>query len=320
MIDLLQIVTTARSLQPNTRRAYTNAVRQWLAFAGTAPAGWTVASCQAFYDQLVTNTSVETANVMLTGGLSFALGRAAALYPQAGIADVTRAVDRYKAGQDPDAEIKRHALTAPQARKLLAACAGTGILDLRDHAIVTLGLYTGMRRMSLVGVDLAHVRDHAGYVVLRVPIKGGAAYNVPLDARAWASTSTYRRVLQQQRPGVGPMFPSFQKPRPTAADPIGQRVVSPRAMTEDGLYRALSKRAEAAGLTTFSPHIFRHTFATWCRGEPSRVPDHLIEVVTGHRGQRGMVDKFYTDRDQLAADVARQCYDAITRRLTGGDG
>lgn len=317
MIDLLQIVNGARSLQPNTRRSYANVIRQWLAFAGTNPDGWTVAACQAFYDQLVNSTSIETANVMLTGGLSYALARAAALHPRAGVADVTRAVDRYKANQDPDAEGKRHALTAPQARKLLTACDGVSIIDLRDRAIVTLGLYTGMRRMSLVGVDLTRVRDHGPYVVLKVPIKGGAFYNVPLDARAWAATAPYRAALQRHRPEAGPMFPSFQKPRPTVDDPIGQRAVGAHAMTEDGLYRALNRRAEAAGLQAFSPHIFRHTFATWCRGEPFRVPDHLIEVVTGHKGQRGMVDRFYTDRDQLAADVARQCYEAVTHRLEG---
>lgn len=320
MIDLLQIVNGARGLQPNTRRSYANVIRQWLAFAGNDPENWTVATCQAFYDQLVASTSIETANVMLSGGLSYALGRAAALHPRAGIADVTRAVDRYKANQDPDDDGKRHALIAPQARKLLAACEGPSIIDLRDRAIVVLGLYTGMRRMSLVGVDLTRVRDHGAYVVLKVPIKGGAQYNVPLDARAWAQTHPYREALRQQRPAAGPMFPSFQKPRPTIDDPLGQRAVSPRAMTEDGLYRALGKRAEAAGIETFSPHIFRHTFVTWCRGEPFKIPDHLIEVVTGHKGQRGMVDKFYTDRDQLAADVARQCYEAITTRLTGGDG
>ena len=182
---------------------------------------------------------------------------------------------------------------------------------------MVLGLYTGMRRMSIVSVDLTRVRDHGPYVVLKVVIKSGSLYNVPLDARAWALTAPYRAALQAHRPAAGPMFPSFQKPRPTADDPLGQRVVSARAMTEDGLYRAIGKRAETAGLTAFSPHLFRHTFATWCRGEPARVPDHLIEVVTGHKGQRGMVDKFYNDRDQLAADVARLCYEAVTHRLEG---
>lgn len=320
MTDLLKLVEGARRLRPNTKRGYANVVRQWLDFAGADPRSWTAATCQAFYDQLVTRVSTTTANVML-GGLSWVLARAAALDPHAGVADVTQAVDRYRANSDAGdgAPIRRHALTAPQARKLLDACAGDDIIDLRDHAMALLGFYTGMRRMSLVAVDLDKVIDRGTFVTLDVPIKGGSTYRVPLDIRAWRQLDRYQAALAAFRRSAGPrpLFPSFRQPRPTAADPLGRREVSPRAMTEDGAYHALGQRAKAAGLTAFSPHLFRHTFSTWCRAD--RVPDYLIEVVTGHKSNRGMVDRVYTDRDALHADVARQCYEAVNRRLTGAD-
>ncbi len=318
MIDLLQLVADARSLRPNTKRGYANVVRQWLAFAGPYPKDWTAAAGQAFYDHLIKTVTHGSANMMITGGLSFVLKRAAAHYPNSGISDITAAIDRYRVVDDPDAVTKRHALTPAQAKKLLAACGDgplSGVIELRDRAVVVLGLYTGMRRMSLVSVDLRHVSDHGTYVVLQVRIKGGAAYNVPLDTRAWALTSSYRRALAKLRPADGPLFPAIHQLQLTVDAPLGVRTVSPQAMTEDGLYRALVARAKGAGLK-FSPHLFRHTFSTWCRA--AKVPDHLIEVVTGHKGQRGMVDRFYTDRDQLAADVALQCYEAITARLAGG--
>lgn len=321
MTDLLKLVEDARRLRPNTKRVYANAVRQWIEYAGADPAGWTGAACQAFYDQLVARISIPSANVMIDS-LSWALSRAAALDPRAGIADVTKVVDRYKINSDlgKGTPVKRHALTAPQARKLVEACAGDDILDLRDHAVVLLGLYTGMRRMSLVSVDLDDVIDRGTFVTLGPAIKGGERYRVPLDLRAWRQLDRYRAALAAlpRAPGPRPLFPSFQQPRPTMEAPLGQREVSAHAMTEDGLYRAISARAKAAGLTSFSPHLLRHTFATWCRAD--KVPDFLIEVVTGHKSNRGMVDRVYTDRDALHTDVARQCYEAVSRRLAGGDG
>lgn len=322
MIDLLKLVEDARRLRPNTKRAYANAVRQWLDFAGQDPTGWTGATCQAFYDQLVARISVAASNVMIDS-LSWAFSRAAALAPPGvHIVDVTQAVDRYKTNSDlgSGAPVRRHALTAPQARKLLDACKGWDLLDLRDHAIVLLGLYTGMRRMSIVSADLARFVDHGTFVTLNVQLKGGSHYDVPLDARAWVQTQAYRAALAAAHPGVPrtrPLFPAIRQLRPTIDAPRGQREVSAHAMTEDGVYRALAKRADVAGLPTFSPHLFRHTFATWCRAD--RVPDYLIEVVTGHKSNRGMVDRVYTDRDALSADVARQCYEAVSRRLTGAD-
>lgn len=321
MTDLLQLIETARRLRPNTKRVYANAVRQWIGFAGADPANWTGATCQAFYDQLVTRVTISSANVMIDS-LSWALRRAAALDPRAGIADVTKVVDRYKINSDlgKGAPVKRHALTTPQARKLLEACAGDDILDLRDHAIVLLGLYTGMRRMSIVSIDLDNVIDRGAFVTLTVLLKAGGDYAVPLDIRAWRQLDRYRAALAALTRAVSPrpLFPALHQPQPTADDPIGKRTVSTHAMTEDGLYRALAGRAKAAGLTSFSPHILRHTFATWCRA--AKVEDYLIEVVTGHKSNRGMVDRVYTDRDELYADVARKCYEAISQRLAGGEG
>lgn len=304
-IDLHAIINDARSLRPNTKRNYLNAVNQWIAFAGADPAGWTALRCQAFYDQLIASgTTPETANNMITSGLAFAFRRAGALH---GIPDITTAVNRHKLVTNPDADGVRHALTPAQAKALLAACAGDTLAAQRDHAAAVLGLYTGMRRMSLVSAD-AVGRPGPGYVTLRVLLKGGSLYDVPLDDRAWAKTAAYRARLT---PG-GPLFPAIPRARATVGTPLGVETPAGR-ITEDGLYRALTKRAAAAKLRDFHPHIFRHTFATWCR--QAKIEDYLIEVVTGHKSNRGLVDRVYTDRPALHAEVARRCYDAITEKL-----
>lgn len=327
--DLLRLVAEAESLRPNTRRAYTNAVRQWLAFAGNSPQNWTAPVAQAFYKSLLAPTkdakgavidglTTATANNMLRGGVSFVLTRANALGCE-GVRDVTKAVDYRKVHDDADAPSKRHSLTAPQARALLSTCEGNRLIDLRDHAMVILTLYTGMRNMSLVAVDLAAVKEFDSYVTLHVPIKGGATYNVPVDKRAWTLTAAYRKALGKARgvtPNEQPMFPSIGQPYPTAKNVVGDVAIGQGRITTDGWYRAVTKRAETAKLPHFHPHLFRHTFSTWCR--TAGVEDYLIEVITGHKGARGMVDRVYADKDAMKATTAARCYEAVTAKIRGG--
>lgn len=310
MVDLLKLVEDARSLRPNTKRGYDNAVRQWLAFAGPDPAEWTAARAQAFYDHLLTRVSIATANGILNGGVAFALKRAHALGHD--VRDVTAAVDKSPIVAN-DNDDRRHALTPTQARALLAASAGNALGDLRDHAITLLGLYTGMRRMSLVAVDTRRVVDQGSYVLLRVPIKGkGGTYDVPLDTRVWEATAPYREALAAAVDGPATwLFPSLGMPRQAAGSLLGVPVVNEGHITEDGLYRALRRRATTVKLA-FHPHLFRHTFATWCA--QAGIPDGLIEVVTGHKGQ-GMIEKAYKDKHAMKAEVAAVCYEAITAKL-----
>lgn len=307
-IDLLDLITKARSLRPNTKRAYENAVRQWIDFAGGDSRNWTAATGQAFYEALLAQgIATETANNMISGGLAFAFKRAAALH---GIANPIDAIDKVKVVDDGDDG--RHALTSPQAKALLVACNGKSLIDLRDHALVTIGLYTGMRRMSLVDIDQDRVVDQGSYVTLNVLLKGGARYKVPLASSAWKLTARYREGLAKARGRAGgPLFPGLVL-RAAPGHPFGELTVG-KALSEDGLYRALQKRAKAAGLSKFHPHLFRHTFATWCRS--AGVEDYLVEVVTGHKSNRGMVHRVYTDETVLYADVAARCAAAVTARL-----
>jgi integrase len=84
-------------------------------------------------------------------------------------------------------------------------------------------------------------------------------------------------------------------------------------LSEDGVYRALRGRGDAAGVT-FHPHLLRHTFVTWCRA--GGVDELLVAAVTGHKPRAAirMLDT-YTDKRQLAREAARQCYAAVSTRL-----
>lgn len=300
-INLKALVTNARSLQPNTRRGYLATVSRWLAFAGNDPAGWTATQAQLFYETLLSDgLSVRSANNMVTGGLAYVFGRANALY---GLPDITRAIDKAKDDEDDDS--RRHALTPAQARALLTACKGSGdLLALRDYASCILGFYTGLRREGLVALRLENIVVDPDIVFLKTVVKGGREANIPVAPHVWGYLAAYRKALDRN---TGPLLPRVSQ----VSIKTDERDAS-QPMTGDGLYKALVRVAQRAG-TKFTPHIFRHTFTTWCR--QAKIEDYLIEVVTAHRSNRGLVDRVYTDRRAMSADVAARCAAAVDAKL-----
>lgn len=300
-INLKALVTNARSLQPNTRRSYLATVSRWLAFAGNDPAGWTAPQAQLFYEALLSDgLSVRSANNMVTGGLAYVFGRANALY---GVPDITNAID--KAKDDEDGDARRHALTPAQGRTLLEASEGGGdLLGLRDWATCIIGFYTGLRRAGLVALRLENVKVEPEYVLLNTIVKGGRRADIPIAPYVWHYLHDYRKALGRT---TGPLLPRVSQ----VSIKTDERDAT-QPMTEDGLYKALLRVAARANVK-FTPHIFRHTFSTWCR--QAKIEDYLIEVVTAHKSNRGMVDKVYTDRSALSAEVATRCAAAIDARL-----
>lgn len=309
-IDLIKLVEQANSLRPLTKVGYRLTVQQWLTFAGADPTGWTVPVCQAFYDHLLaTGLSPKSANGKMTGGLSFVFRRANAMF---GFPNIVAGTDLVKPTADPDDALVRHALTSHQARALLAACDGDDVVSQRDHALVVLGLYTGMRVTSLRSLDTSNAMVMGGWVNLKVELKGGAWYYVPIDPRAWALTEPYRRQLARLRPTPGPMFTRIPRPQVTVTAPLGVSVPGTRLTS---IYAVLKARAGVAKLPTFHPHKLRHTFVTWCR--VARVEPDLVAVITGHkRSPSGMVG-YYTDKAALYEQAVLQCYEAVTKQLAG---
>ncbi len=310
-IDLIKLVNDANSLRPNTKTTYLTVVKQWLAFAGPDSGAWTVAMLQDFYNGLLARgLGIPSANGMINGGIAFVFRRAHALY---GIPNIVGGIDLSTAVIDP--ATGRRALTSLQAQNLLKACAGTTLPDLRDHALVLLGLHTGLRRMSLAALDLASVTVMPGtsaVVIVRAFVKGGSWYYVPLDSRVWAQLKPYRVALAEVRPGHGPLFPGIPQAR-LSSTAISRRVPGDH-LTESGIYSILRQRAESVGLKGFHPHLLRHTFVTWCR--VGGMDSEHVAIMTGHksRGVSMMIDT-YTDNQALYVTVATQAYEAVARQL-----
>ena len=134
-------------------------------------------------------------------------------------------------------------LEAADLATLLASIEGDTPIDLRDRAVLSLLVATGIRTAEVVALDVADV----GEDLRRVEVPGDTPRPLPIpDPRA------LRSWLERGHPALAadddgaPLFPNSR----------GQR------MTRQGVWRIVSERAVDAGLPPgTSPRMLRNTFA-----------------------------------------------------------
>jgi integrase len=307
MTELESIIDQSPKLGKHTKRAYRSVVREYLEFAGQHPSAWSGASAQAFYNKLLDRMPAKSANVRFSG-LRYVSKRRAQLNLDP-LLDFAGVVEKatVRGGSPPD----RRALTLQEAGRLLDVCRGPRPLDLRDFALVSLGLKTGMRRFSMAGIQFEDFgRDRTrGYPFVEITLKGGNRHQVPLAGIAVEAMTPWKRWLGRANIRSGALFRSLTRPGLRGQVSVGD------AISDQGVYKALRKRAAQAGIEGFSPHIFRHTFVTWAKS--AGVPDHEIAAVTGHvleGGRSAMLDKTYMDHTVAGTAAA----DAIGDELWTG--
>ena len=146
-------------------------------------------------------------------------------------------------------------LTLDQIQAMLKACASPKgatpervYVDTRDTAIIHLLAETGMRAGELVGMlaEDVHWREAPPYLAIQKS-KTRRGRTVPISAQAADRISRYDRARRRVR----------------NADSMTAYWLAARggALTYSGLYDALTKRANEAGVQDFHPHKMRHTAA-----------------------------------------------------------
>lgn len=272
--ELHEIVKGFRKINDNTRAAYLVDVDRFVAFAGADPRGWTPHVAQAFYDQLLTQMTPRSAKRVMAPIIRASTWRAKQAHdPSLHFAIIQ--TDRIDTSTD------RHALTAEQAQKLLATCGSNSPIDLRDRAMFIIGLETGMRRMSLVGMTLEGIHKcDDGYPVADVPIKGSGdkLYPVPMSDAAIAGLEPWRRWLRSQKITRGAVFRGLSK----RIGPQGKIIYEAcEGLALVSINKIVEHRARQAGIDGCHPHIFRNTFITW-RFQQGLSP-YQIAAITGHK-------------------------------------
>lgn len=273
---LHQIVEQSRDLAPSTKSRYLRDLNHWVAFAGDNPANWTRKRANEFYNGLLATMKPQSANRLMSS-LAYA-SRWWAHFENRPELDFAR-VQSAKAG----AKLERRTLTDEQALKLLQACLGPSPLDKRDLAMLVVGLETGMRRMSLVSMEIQSTMlafKGAKYPTTQVNLKGRGdeRTSVPLSDTAILALKPWLSWLSQMGVTTGPVF----QPVVWGLNQSGLRVPSPmkRQLSFSAIEQILIQRSAAAAIPHVNPHMLRHTFITW-RTIAGHQP-HEVASMTGH--------------------------------------
>jgi site-specific recombinase XerD len=139
-----------------------------------------------------------------------------------------------------------HPLSDAELRDLVKKCHGSTFRDRRDEAIVRLMFETGARAGEVAALTLGDLDTVHGQVTIRRG-KGGKARSAPFSAQTAVACDRYLRLRRQHRQAD------------SASLWLGERS---GAFGYNGLYRALNRRAQLAGIEGFHPHRLRHTAAT----------------------------------------------------------
>lgn len=285
MKTVLHQILGRSGFSPVTKRNYGHTIDRWIEFAGADPAGWTPDKAQEFYDQLVDGgLSVRTVNVYMdnlhyvskwyakkTGGIDFAI------------------VQRQRGTKGKKRVEKTEILDEAEVTALLQTCRDKDPFDLRDLAMIVMGLETGMRRMSLQGLEFEGLNNRLGYPAADVPIKGAGGeerFNVPVSNVVQLALSPWLDWLSTQKIATGFVFRRLTKTGGWRG-PGGKLVVGD-SLTMTGINEIIEARARAAGIRHVNPHLLRHTFIT-SRMLAGYTPMQ-IAAITGHQVNFVIVD------------------------------
>ena len=137
----------------------------------------------------------------------------------------------------------RH-INAGEIAAMLDTC-GQDAIGIRDAAILSVWVTTGIRRAELASVDLADYTDHDGLGELVVKGKRNKQRKAFIDNGSYHALGDWLAIRGDE---PGPLFLS-----------LGNRSKGGR-MTSQALYYVLSKRADLAGVPDVTPHDMRRTF------------------------------------------------------------
>ena len=192
------------------------------------------------------------------------------------------------------------ALTTPEIKRLLGACGGHGLAEIRDRALLLLGYAGALRRSELVGLH----REHASFT------PEGLRLLIPRSKTDAAGQGAEIGIPRGNKPETCPVRALEASLRASDCQygPVFRKVtmwgdIERAALHPDAVRQILLKRAKAAGLTAsglerLSPHGLRAGFITEAYRQGAR--DEEIMDHTRHRDLKTM--RGYVRRAKLVTD------------------
>jgi integrase len=271
MPELVDLINRSNTLSPRTKELYFKHLDRYSEYLRDRSMGLTEESSDAWIKMLRRRgMKPQSVNVAINA-LKYVSGQWA--YEAGGVpfAAHLKPLAFKKAGHS-------RALSFDQAKALIKACRGNEPRDLRDMAIVVVGLRTGMLRSSLCSIQIEDVTDDT----LTFIKKGGAHHTIKLDKAMRAAVTPWLVWLKNEGITSGSLFRSISRQRLDGTFDLFH------GLTPDGLSRAAKIRAGHAQIKGFHPHTFRHTFTSWAKKADAE-PHEIAAILGTHEYRDGEI-------------------------------
>lgn len=252
----------------HSRRAYTRALRDFLAFAEAQKQPFSRPLVQAWVASLhAMGRSPSTVNQALSAVKTLAkeAGRSGWLdyATEGGIRDVE--------GMPRRGTRLGHWLSIEQARKLLAAPDRNTTKGRRDYILLALMIGTGARRGELATLTLDHLQQREGvWLLADIWGKGMRMRSLPLPAWLWTPMLAWAAEVKGN--GRQYLIPQLD---------YKGTIMGEKAISEQRMFALATEYSLDCGLGHTAPHDLRRTFAKLAR--EGGCPIEQIQAMLGHQ-------------------------------------
>jgi site-specific recombinase XerD len=291
-IDALAAVIIRRGDSPETRRAYAGDLATFLRWLGESGHRWNAIGADdldGYREWLARSYARATVNRRLSVVRAL-YGEAARRHVTAG--DPTARLRGLRGRDERDGG----ALTRSQARAVLEAVLAEveqprrRLLALRDLAILSLLIRTGLRRSELAGLRIGDLGTAQGHDVLIVRGKGNVTRTVKVPIEVRRTVGAWLDVARDLGLGAADQYPLIVGVR------RGATLNNTRPISDRAIYDIVARRLRAAGIDRLGPHGLRATFVTLAL--EGGAPLHLVQRAAGHADPR-TTERYWRRKDAL---------------------
>lgn len=280
MSQLLSVISGSTRLGDSTKEVYLLCVTRFLSFAGEDPTAWNGAVVEQWRDHLSVGLESGPLGSDTVNKHLYALRYASQRLEGLGVGvDFARAAESLPS----QGKRRRQALSVEEVRALVNTCDRKRPMDLRDLAIITVALRTGLRASNLVGLSWGRIKGRVAECV----IKGNKSHEVILDDRCLTALQGWGSCVERSGLTLRGSVVRGVSEQLDGSYKIGHQIKRRQWVNE-----MLTKRADEAGLTGVHPHLFRHTFVSWAL--EAGVAPHRVMRQTGHSNM-ATLSQYVTD-------------------------
>ena len=199
-------------------------------------------------------------------------------------------------------------LSRTQAKELLDGMETKTLLGLRDKAMLSLMIRTGLRRMDIIGATIGKLGERDGHTVLTMMSKGNKERTVKVPVEVARHLQAWREGAKavREETSATPLFCGLVKSGRKEHAVYDVYKTGQKPLSEKAIWKIIERRVKQAGISAnITPHSTRHTFITLALD--GGAPLHKVQVAAGHADPR-TTERYWRTKENLddnAVDYVR---------------